>query len=573
MAALLLAMLSPLLGIAMLWLLAKLVDGVFIGLQLQWLPWFVLACLAVACAQFAATVASRRLAADVHERVAQNIRVALYRHLMSMPPDAGGAHRTGDVQERLGSDTGRVSSLLFRGPVGCLVHLFQALCCGVFLFALNWKLACMALLVVPPLAMVVRRLSAQVRACAARGRLHVSQWMSLAKERLDASDLVHAFDTLPAEISDFSDHCSRARGTERQTVEREIRMSLASDVLTFVGGLAVITLAAHEVQSGLVSVGGVLAFLCAAGCLYHAVRSLSLNAGCFERAAASAERIASLMRTPSQVTEMPWHDSLPEFDRGRIDFQNVSFRYADGTRALDRLTLSVTPGESVALVGASGSGKSTVLRLLLRLHDPQEGAVSVNDIDIRSVSRACLRADMSAVLPEPHILSGTVAHNLRYGAPNASDAELLAAAHVAGVDSFVRAMPQGYASPLAAYGEGMTEGQRQRLALARALIRDAPILLIDESTSALDDETDALLGHAIQTVAGKRTVLVVTDRLAVACSVDRILVMSQGHLVESGSPAELLRRGTHCHRLFASQLADKVVPLRRDAGARAAHSG
>ena len=576
MAVLLLALLSPLLGIAMLWLLAKLVDGVFIGQQLQWLPWFVVACLAVTCAQFAANAASRRFGADVHECVTQNVRVALYMHLMSITPkshDTSGTNSTSDMLERLSSDAGRVSSLVFRGPVSCLADLFRAFCFGVFLFVLNWKLACLALLVVPPLVKAVLCLSAQMRASAAMGRQHSSRWMSLAQERLGASDLVHAFHTYPAEIAHFSRRCNRARITERETVEEEVRLSLASNVLTSLGVLGVIILGAHEVQSGLMSVGGVLAFLAAAGGLYEAVRRLSLSAGCFERAAASAERIAGLLRTPSPITDTPWHDSLPEFDRGRIDFQNVSFRYADGSCGLDRLTLSVAPGESVALVGASGSGKSTLLRLLLRLHDPQEGTVSVNDIDIRSVSLACLRASMSTVLPDPHILSGTVADNLRYGAPDASEAALLAAAHAAGVDSFVRCMPRGYASPLVGFGEGLTDGQRQRLSLARALLRDAPILLMDESTAALDRETEELVRHILQTVAGQRTVLVVSQRLATICSVDRILVMSQGRLVESGSPAELLQRGTHCHRLFASQLAGKVVPLRRNPGVRVAQSG
>ena len=285
----------------------------------------------------------------------------------------------------------------------------------------------------------------------------------------------------------------------------------------------------------------------------------------------SAERIAALLRTPSQINDAESPAPLSEFDSGRIDFQNVSFSYADGTRVLDKVSLSIAPGESVALVGASGSGKSTLLRLLLRLYDPQEGTITINDIDIRGIRLAALRASMGAVLQEAHILSGTVAQNIRYGAPDATRAQLLAAAQTACIDSFVQRMPLQYESPLAAHGEGLSGGQRQRLSLARALLRDAPILLMDEATAALDGETEELIRRAIDALAGQRTVLVVSHRLATISSVDRILVLSQGRIVESGSPAELLRSGTRCHRLFASQLADKIVPPRPEAAWPAAN--
>jgi ATP-binding cassette, subfamily B, bacterial len=570
-AVLLLSLLSPLLGTAFLWLFSKLVDEVFIGQQLQWLPWFAAAYLAVALTKFAVDVASQRLDASVHERFTQRVRVALYRHLISASPGSLGTTSTGDLLGRLSSDADRISTLVFRGPVSFLANVFRALCYGIFLFVLSWKLACLALLVVPPLVFAVLRLSARMRASAKLGRRQTSLWMSLAEERLAAGELVHAFHTHGAEVARFNAHCDRARHTELQTVGLEVRLSLAIEVITFLGGLGVIALAAHEVHAGLMTVGSVFAFLGAIGSLYDPVRSLSQSAGRFQRAAVSAERIATLLRTPSQISDTQWPAPLPEFDRGRIDFQNVSFSYADGTRVLDKVSLSIAPGESVALVGASGSGKSTLLRLLLRLYDPQEGTIAINDIDIRSIGLADLRASMGAVLQDAHILSGTVADNIRYGAPDATEADLLAAAQTACVDSFVQPMPLQYESTLAAHGEGLSGGQRQRLSLARALLRDAPILLMDEATAALDGETEELIRRAIDALAGQRTVVVVSHRLATISSVDRILVLSQGRIVESGSPAELLRRGTRCHRLFASQLADKVVPFRSEATWRAAN--
>lgn len=561
-AVLLLSLLSPLLGTAFLWLFSKLVDQVFIGQQLHWLPWFAAAYLTVAGIKFAVDFFDQRLDASVHERFTQRVRVSLYQHLIGVSPGSLGTAGTGDLLGRLSSDVDRVSTLVFRGPVSVAANLFRALCYGVFLFFLSWKLAVLALLVVPLLVFVVLHLSTAMRASAKLGRQQTSRWMSLAEERLGAVELVHAFHTQGAEVARFSAHCDQARRTELKTVGLEVRLSLAIEVITFSGGLGVIALAAHEVHAGLMTVGGVLAFLGAIGSLYDPVRSLSQSAGRFQRAAVSAERIAALLRTPSQVSDAPMPAALPEFDCGRIDFRNVSFSYADGTRVLDKVSLSIAPGESVALVGASGSGKSTLLRLLLRMHDPQHGTIAVNDTDIRGISLASLRACMGVVMQEPHILSGTVAENIRYGAPDATRAQMLEAARTACVDGFVQAMPERYGSPLAAHGEGLSQGQRQRLSLARALLRDAPILLLDEVTAALDGETEELIHHAIGALAGQRTILVVSHRLATIASVDRILVLAQGRIVESGSPAELLQSGTRCHRLFASQLADKVVPLK-----------
>ena len=570
-AVLLLSLLSPLLGTAFLWLFSQLVDQVFIAQKLQWLPWFAAAYLTIAGIKFAVDFADQRLDAAVHERFTQGVRVALYRHLISLSPGSLSTPSAGDLLGRLSSDADRISTLVFKGPVSFLANVFRALCYGVFLFVLNWKLACLALLVLPPLVVAVLRLSSRMRESAKLGRRQTSLWMSLAEERLGAGELIHAFHTHAGETARFSAYCEQARRTELNTVGLEVNLALAIEVITFIGGLGVIALAAYEVNAGLMTVGSVFAFLGAIGSLYDPVRSLSQSAGRIQRSAVSAERVGALLRTPSRVQPALLPCALQEFDAGRIEFRDVSFSYADGTRVLDQLSFAIAPGESVALVGTSGSGKSTLMRLLLRFYDPDQGSVAVNDMDIRTVSLESLRSSMGAVLQEPHILSGTVADNLRYGAPQATPAQWLAASKTACVDSFVQALPLGYEAPLGAHGEGLSGGQRQRLSLARALMRDAPILLMDEATAALDGETEELIRHAIAELAGQHTVLVVSHRLATIRSVDRILVLEQGRIVESGSPADLLKRGTRCHQLFASQLADNVVPLKPERPWRAAN--
>jgi ATP-binding cassette, subfamily B, bacterial len=567
---LMLSLLSPLLGTGFLWLFSKLVDQVFIAQQLQWLPWFVAAYLVAAGIKFAVNFAEQRLDAAVHESFTQGVRGALYRHLISVSPGSLGATRSGDLLGRMSSDADRISALVFRGPVSLLSNVFRALCYGIFLFVLNWKLACLALLVVPLLVIVVLHLSTKMRSAANLGRQQTSLWMSLAEERLGAAELIHAYNTYDSESAQFNAYCDQARRAELKTVDLEINLSLAIEVITFIGGLGVIALAAYEVNAGLMTVGSVFAFLGAIGSLYDPVRSLSQSAGRLQRAAVSAERISVLLRTPSRIQEPLSPRTLQTFVSGRIAFHKVSFSYPDGTDVLNQVSFEVEPGESVALVGASGCGKSTLLRLLLRCYDPDQGSICVNNMDIRLVDLASLRGSMGIVMQDPYILSGTVANNIRYGAIHATSQQVLVAAQTACVDGFVEALPLQYETQLGAHGQGLSGGQRQRLALARALLRSAPILLMDEATAALDGETEELIRHAIDHATNQQTVVVVSHRLTTISSVDRILVLEQGRIVESGSPAELLKRGTRCYDLFASQLTGNVIPLRSERAWRAA---
>ncbi len=567
---LLLSLLSPLIGTAFLWLFSRLVDQIFIAQQLQWLPWFAAAYLAVAGAKFAVVFFDYRLDATVHERFTQGVRVAFYRHLISVSPGSLGITSTGDLLGRLSTDVDRISTLVFRGPVGFVANVSRALCYGIFLFVLSWKLACLALLVIPPLVFVVLRLSKRMRASVQSGRIQTSLWMSLAEERLDAGELIHAYHTHSAETRQFAAHCDGARITELKTVGLEVNLSLAIEIITFMGGLGVIALAAYEVSAGLMTVGSVFAFLGAIGSLYDPIRSLSQSAGRFQRAAVSAERVGTLLRTNSRVQEPLQPSPLQEIDAGSIEFRNVSFGYAEGTHVLNDVSFMVGAGESVALVGASGSGKSTLIRLLLRKYEPDQGQIAVNDTDIRTVSLESLRRNIAVVLQDSYVLSGTIASNIRYGAPQATLHQLKAAAKTAYVDDFVQSLPLAYEARLGAHGEGLSGGQRQRLSLARALLRNASILLMDEATASLDGETEGLIRDAITTLAGKQTVLIVSHRLATIRSVDRILVLEQGRIIESGSPAELLKRGTRCHQLFANQLAENVVPIKPEMLWRAA---
>ena len=259
------------------------------------------------------------------------------------------------------------------------------------------------------------------------------------------------------------------------------------------------------------------------------------------------------MYTPTLVAEHPLAKDLVRV-RGAIEFRDVAFAYPGGPKVLEHISLQAAPGEMLAIVGPSGSGKSTLLALALRFYDPSAGAVLIDGVDIRDVRRASLVRCVAPVFQEPHIVSGTLADNMRYGQPHASQESMLAIARAVRADAFISGLPRGYAAPVGPRGSRLSGGQRQRVALVRALLHEAPILLLDEATAAVDSETEELIQDAINRYRGRRTILLVAHRLSSVRHADRIVVLDRGRIVETGSPEVLLAAESRCRQLFEAQV-------------------
>ena len=383
-------------------------------------------------------------------------------------------------------------------------------------------------------------------------RRRVSAWMTLAETTLNGLPVVQAFGGEPQETARFAAATDRAREAELRSVS--IQAVLAADRCRgfhrhpAAGGRGRPGDARRRPDSGHARRLHRLGRL-----LYSPIRGLGRTAARFQRAAAGAQRVASLLDVPSLVRERPTSRSLPR-PRGLIEFRHVTFGYPRGPAVLHGIDLRVEPGETVALIGPSGGGKSSLVQLLLRLYDPTNGTVAIDGHDLRDQSLASLRRAVAVVFQDAHLLRASVGANIAYGCPDADQARVIAAATAAHAHEFVLRGLGGYARLLGSRGEGFSGGQRQRVALARALIREAPILVLDEATSSVDGETEVMMQDTIDRLTGRRAILVVAHRLASVRRADRIVVVDGGRIVESGPPRLLLQSPSRCRQLFASPL-------------------
>src|SRR3990167_7224849 len=483
------------------------------------------------------------------ERVVADIRRALFDRVLGMSPAYFEKLLTGEILSRITTDTTLILSVI-GSSVSVALRNVLTLLGGLVLLALtSAKLTGLVLLIVPAIVVPIIVLGRRLRALSRENQ----DWIALSSGK--ASEALTAVQTVQSYT-----HESRTRADFAEVTEKSFTSALTLIVifLVFAGIVGVLWMGARDVRAGAMSAGELVQFVIYAVLVAGAVGALSEIWGELQRAAGATERLVEMLHATDPVQDAAAPRALPRPMRGAISLEDVAFHYPTRPDApsLHGVSFDVAPGETVALVGPSGAGKSTVLHLLMRFYDPQSGVIRLDGIDLRDMARPYFRAGMALVPQDPVIFAASARDNIRFGRPNATDAEVIAAAEAAAAHDFISALPQGYDSYLGERGVMLSGGQKQRIAIARAILRDAKVLLLDEATSALDAESERAVQAAVERLAVGRTVLVVAHRLATVKRADRIIVLDQGRIVAVGTHEALVAENGLYVRLARLQFTD-----------------
>jgi ATP-binding cassette, subfamily B, bacterial len=510
---------------------------------------------AVAAALALGTALRFYFVTSLGERVIADLRKATYGHILTLDPAFFLQTRTGEVLSRLTTDIAIVENLLATSVSVALRNLLTLIGALILLVIVSPHLTGLVLLTFPfviaPLFLFGRR----VRRLTASAQDRFADAVGSAGESLDALETVQAFGRERSAAERFGAAVEGAFRAQMRRITTRAAMTGAVIVLVFGGIVGVFWLGVHAGLRGDISWGALFQFAFLSVMAAGSVGALGETWGDVQKAAGAMERVGELLDARPGVAAPPNPIPLPVPPRGEVAFENVTFAYPGrpDLPALRGFTISVRPGERVALVGPSGAGKSTVFRLLLRFYDPQGGRVLVDGVDVRDADPTQVRARMALVAQESPLFSGSASDNVRFGRDGAGDLEIQAAVRAAQAEGFLSALPEGLATEVGDRARSLSGGQRQRLAIARALIREAPILLLDEATSALDAENEHLVQRALDEAMKGHTTLVIAHRLATVLKADRIVVMDEGRVVEEGTHADLVARNGLYARLAALQ--------------------
>ncbi len=569
---------STLVAMAVPWPLKLIVDNVLglqplFGREIEGTGQQVLLALAafgfilLAALKGSLTAVRSRWVARVSQSAGLEMRRDLYAQLQRLSLRFHDTSRTGDIITRITTDVDRLQSAFVSGLSLFSVDMLTVLGIAVVMFLVDWQFALVAMIVLPSLLLIYTKFRGRVKEAAVEARQSEGGMASVAQEMLSSIRVVKAFGQEDQEQERFDTKTKSKADASVEVATWEGLFSLWIELATAAGIAAVLWYGGWRVLAGNLTVGEMILFSQYLTTLYSPLRRLSRLTTLVQRASASADRLSEIFDLEAEVPEAPEPVHI-ERASGRLQLEQVSFSYFGGQPVLQGIDLDLAAGETLALVGPTGTGKSTLVSLIPRFYDPGEGRILLDGTDLRQLEVKALRRQISFVLQDTALFSGTIRDNIAYGQPDAGDAAIIAVAKAANAHAFIEGFPDGYDASVGERGVTLSGGQRQRIAIARALLRDTPILILDEPTSAVDKQSESLILEALSRLIEGRTVVIIAHRLGTLDLVDRVAVLLEGRIAFAGTPNEAMQKHPDLltslqdsGRLTAPQGAERVPPV------------
>ena len=519
------------------------------------------AALAIASLLALGTALRYALVTRLGERVVADVRMAVFDRVIGLSPVFYEKVMTGEVLSRITTDTTLILSVIGSSISIALRNVLIFFGGLLLMLFTSWKLTLMVLLIVPAVVVPILTLGRRLRKLSRENQDWIAASSGNASEALSSVQTVQAFTHEAISRATFAEVTEKSFDAARRRIWTRALMTAIVIFLVFTGIVGVLWIGAWDVRAGSMTPGSLVQFVIYAVMVAGSVAALSEIIGELQRAAGATERLVELLETEDPVKDPASPARLPSPVRGEIAFENVSFAYParPGIAALDGIDLHIRAGETVALVGPSGAGKTTIIQLIQRFYDPDSGTVRLDGMSLSDLERDAFRKHIALVPQDPVIFAASARDNIRFGRPGASDAEIDAAARAAAASEFIERLPDGFDTYLGERGVMLSGGQKQRIAIARAILRDAPVLLLDEATSALDAESERAVQRAVDELARDRTTIIVAHRLATVKKADRIVVLEQGRVVATGAHDDLVAEDGLYARLARLQFTDGMA--------------
>jgi subfamily B ATP-binding cassette protein MsbA len=521
----------------------------------------VLAVLVIAVFGAISSYCEKYLTTSVGQWVMHDLRRVLYSHIQRLSLSYHDQKRTGDLISRCTTDIDAVQSLISQVMLGLLVNILTLVGMILIMLYLNWAFTVIALMVAPALFFVVYHYTHRIKNASRAMRRQEGEVVSVLEEVLSSIRVVKAFAREDYEQKRFERESRES--VEKALAARNFKAKLPPivEIIVACGTCLVLWYGARLVLAGSLTGGELLVFLLYLGKMYKPMRELSKMTDTISKADVGWERIREVLENETQVRDLPGAKRAPRF-KGKIEFEHVRFAYNGNGAVLEDLTFDIKPGQMVALVGPTGAGKTTIVSLLPRFYEANGGTIRIDSTDIRKFKQKSVREQISFVLQETLLFRATVAQNIAYGKPQATHEEIVRAARQANADEFIDRMPDGYETMIGERGVTLSGGQRQRITIARAIIRNSPILILDEPSAGLDAESEKLVFDALDKLMEGKTSIVIAHRLATVRRADVIFVIDHGRVVEQGTHEELLVNGGLYSRLYELQFRGEEEPQR-----------